>query len=73
MSRSTRSATATTGVHRASKSIRNYTFAYQRDDVSHKAGVSYLTIQPNDSDSPVTMTLQEAHSLYNFLTKSLAR
>ena len=71
---STRGTTAsTTGNQRrrAKRSITNYTFAYQRDDVSHKAGASYLSIAPNGDAVPVTMTLQEAHSLYNFLSKNL--
>ena len=78
MSRSTRStrstATASTvgdGRRSAKRSITNYTFTYQRDRVSRRAGSSYLNIAPRGTGTTVTMTLQEARSLYNFLEAAL--
>ncbi len=72
--RSTATASTTGNVRRSAKrSITNYTFTYQRDRVSRRAGSSYLNIAPRGDGSPVTMTLQEARSLYNFLEAALGQ
>ena len=73
--RSTRSSTATsTSTARRESMRRNlkyFRFAYQRDDVSHEAGASYVAITDRNSNTPITMSLQEARSLYNFLSTAL--
>ena len=53
---------------RSRRNITYYTFDYQRDRVSRRAGSSYFQIAGrNGVDQKVTMTLQEAQSLYRFL------
>ena len=73
--RSTRSSTATsTSTARRESMRRNlkyFRFAYQRDDVSREAGASYVAITDRNSNTPITMSLQEARSLYNFLSTAL--
>ena len=54
-----------------SRSITNYTFDYRRDRVSRRAGSSYFQIEGTNSGESVTMTLQEAQSLYRFLHNAL--
>jgi hypothetical protein len=56
-----------------SRDITRYTFEYQRDRVSRRAGSSYFRVEGTTSDEGLEMTLQEAQSLYNFLGKALAR
>lgn len=59
---------------RAARSIKNYTFEYQRDQVSRQAGSSYFRLESNASNGEVIeMSLQEAKSLYNFLDNALNR
>lgn len=78
--RSTRSArttgtTATPSTARREQMRRNlkyFNFAYQRDDVSHGRNASYVTIMDRQSNTPITMSLQEARSLYNFLEAALS-
>lgn len=84
MSRSTRKNLRTTAaanstatpeemVH-AARSIKNYTFEYQRDRISHRAGSCYFRLETNSGDGqPIEMSLQEAQSLYNFLGNALSR
>lgn len=55
-----------------SRDITRYTFEYQRDRVSRRAGSSYFRVE-GESGEGVEMTLQEAQSLYNFLGKALSR
>ena len=47
--------------------LKHYTFRYNLDRVSRKAGSSNLTIASNGTNTSVTLTLQEARALYNFL------
>lgn len=58
---------------RATRSIKNYAFEYQRDQVSRRAGASYFRILTNPEGDGFQMTLQEAQSLYNFLGNALNR
>lgn len=57
---------------RATRDITRYTFEYQRDRVSRRAGSSYFRVQ-GEGDEGLEMTLQEAQSLYNFLGSALNR
>ena len=64
-----------------SKSTKRFNFNVKRNTVSHHAGANTFTISPKDYDSenskyttpsatsPVTMTVQEAKALRNFLNK----
>lgn len=58
---------------RATRSIKNYAFEYQRDQVSRRAGASYFRILTTAEGEGLQMTLQEAQSLYNFLGNALSR
>ena len=58
---------------RAVHDISRYTFEYQRDRVSRKAGASYFRVEGLTGDEGLEMSLQEAQSLYNFLGKALKR
>ena len=53
------------------RNLKYLNFAYQRDDVSHERGASYVAITDRNSNTPITMSLQEARSLYNFLSTAL--
>lgn len=79
-STSTRNTTSTTSTPaptreeavRGRREITRYSFEYQRDRVSRKAGSSYFRVA-GENGNGVEMTLQEAQSLYNFLGKMLNR
>jgi hypothetical protein len=49
--------------------IKHYTFRYNLDRVSRKAGSSNLTIASNGDEGALTLSIQEARSLYNFLDR----
>jgi hypothetical protein len=49
--------------------IKHYTFRYNLDRVSRKAGSSNLTIASNGNEGALTLSIQEARSLYNFLDR----
>ena len=72
--RSTRTAGTTTDARREKmrRNLKYFNFAYQRDDVSHGRGASYVAITDRTSNTPITMSLQEARSLYNFLGDALS-
>lgn len=53
------------------RTITNYTFDYRRDRVSRRAGSSYFQIEGRNSGDTLTMSLQEAQSLYRFLQGAL--
>ena len=72
-SNTTRS-TASTATRREQmrRNLKYFNFSYQRDDVSHERNASYVAITDRQSGTPITMSLQEARSLYNFLEAALS-
>ena len=71
-SRSTRRAsTRTRSTPRVSTTRRNlkyFTFTYNRDDVSHAANANGVVIaEKGNTGSTLSLSLQEAKSLYDFL------
>lgn len=54
------------------RNLKYLNFSYQRDDVSHGRNASYVAITDRQSGTPITMSLQEARSLYNFLEAALS-
>jgi len=64
----TRKRTSTPRVSSARRNIKYFTFQYNRDDVSHAANANRVVIaEKGNSGTTVSMSLQEAKSLYDFL------
>ena len=66
--------TAGTGDRRresSTRSLRYYTFQYNRDDIARGRGSNRVRITDRTSNGSVELTLQEARSLYNFLQSQL--
>ena len=63
--------TATTRREQMKRNLKYFNFTYHRDDVSHLRNASYVSITDRASNTPITMSLQEARSLYNFLSAAL--
>ena len=63
-----RTRTSTPRVSSARRNIKYFTFQYNRDDVSHAANANRVVIaEKGNSGTTVSMSLQEAKSLYDFL------
>ena len=56
---------------RSSRRLRHYKFSYSRNDTAHTAGTNGVWIETRDGDTSLSLSLQEARSLYNFLSETL--
>ena len=64
----TRKRTSTPRVSSARRNLKYFTFQYNRDDVSHAANANRVVIaEKGNTGTTVSMSLQEAKSLYDFL------
>ena len=64
----TRKRTSKPRVSTARRNIKYFTFTYNRDDVSHAANSNgFVIAEKGNSGSSLTMSVQEAKSLYDFL------
>ena len=64
----TRKRTSTPRVSSARRNLKYFTFTYNRDDVSHAANSNGIVIaERGNSGTTVSLTVQEAKSLYEFL------
>jgi len=60
--------TPTSTPRSAKRNLKYFTFTYNRDDVSHSANANGIVIsERGNAGTSVTMSLQEAKSLYEFL------
>lgn len=69
-SRSTRPSSGSSRTPRTSarRNLKYFTFQYSRDDVSHTRNANNVTIvDRNKGGATVSLSLQEAKSLYDFL------
>jgi len=63
-----RTRTSTPRVSSARRNLKYFTFQYNRDDVSHAANANRVVIaEKGNTGTTVSMSLQEAKSLYDFL------
>lgn len=63
-----RTPTSTPRVSNARRNLKYFTFQYNRDDVSHAANANGIVIVDKlNSGTTVSLSLQEAKSLYDFL------
>ena len=63
-----RTRTSTPRVSSARRNLKYFTFQYNRDDVSHAANANRVVIaERGNAGTAVSMSLQEAKSLYDFL------
>ena len=56
---------------RSSRRLKHYTFRFSRNDTAHAAGLNGVWIEAKDGDTSFNLSLQEARSLYNFLSETL--
>lgn len=54
------------------RSLKHFTFTYNRDDVSHAANANGIVIaERGNTGTTVSLSLQEAKSLYDFLSSQI--
>ena len=68
----TGSRTRTSTPKTVKRNLKYFTFTYNRDDVSHSANANGVVIaERGNAGTTVSMSLQEAKSLYDFLSSQI--
>lgn len=64
--------TRTSAPRTVKRSLKHFTFTYNRDDVSHAANANGIVIaERGNTGTTVSLSLQEAKSLYDFLSSQI--